>query len=75
MPNHATLIIDAKRVDFVDREVRATLQAFVADAPRRGMTIEMLHWPPRCAPTRPRLGGPAAGTRVVKYPVFSRILP
>lgn len=56
VPDHATLIIDAQRADFVDRDVRDTLQAFVDDAPRRGMTIEMLHWPPRCAPARSRLG-------------------
>lgn len=58
VPDRATLIIDAERADFVDRDIRDALQAFIDAAPRRGIRIEMPHWPPRLAPARRRLAWP-----------------
>ncbi|MBB5497473.1 SulP family inorganic anion transporter [Paraburkholderia sp. MM5384-R2] len=41
IPDGATVIVDATRADFVDHDVRELLDAFVADAPRRGITVDV----------------------------------
>ncbi|HEY2024101.1 SulP family inorganic anion transporter [Paraburkholderia sp.] len=41
IPDGATVLVDATRADFVDHDVRELLDAFVADAPRRGITVEV----------------------------------
>ncbi|MGF6466019.1 SulP family inorganic anion transporter [Paraburkholderia youngii] len=41
IPDGATVIVDATRADFVDHDVRELLDAFVADAPRRGITVDL----------------------------------
>lgn len=43
IPDGATLIVDATRADFVDHDVRDLLDAFVAEAPRRGIAVEVRH--------------------------------
>ncbi|RAS35725.1 SulP family inorganic anion transporter [Paraburkholderia bryophila] len=43
IPDGATLIVDATRADFVDHDVRELLDTFVADAPRRGIAVEVRH--------------------------------
>jgi MFS superfamily sulfate permease-like transporter len=43
VPDGATLIVDATRADFVDHDVRELLDTFVADAPRRGIAVEVRH--------------------------------
>ncbi|HZZ02575.1 SulP family inorganic anion transporter [Paraburkholderia sp.] len=43
IPDGATLIVDATRADFVDHDVRDLLDAFVADAPRREIAVEVRH--------------------------------
>ncbi|KAE8753557.1 MULTISPECIES: SulP family inorganic anion transporter [Paraburkholderia] len=43
IPDGATLIVDATRADFVDHDVRELLDAFVADAPRREIAVEVRH--------------------------------
>jgi MFS superfamily sulfate permease-like transporter len=64
VPNGATLIVDASRADFIDPDVRETVEAFAKDAPQRGIAIERQHWPERPAPAwrapRVKLGGDAA---------------
>ncbi|KXU89089.1 hypothetical protein CI15_08525 [Paraburkholderia monticola] len=41
IPDGATVIVDTTRADFVDHDVRELLDAFVADAPRREITVEV----------------------------------
>ncbi|WP_322046373.1 SulP family inorganic anion transporter [Paraburkholderia sp. J67] len=55
IPDRATVLIDAERADFVDRDIRETLERFVDDAPRRHITVERVHWPRLDAPTKRRL--------------------
>lgn len=43
IPDGATLIVDATRADFVDHDVRDLLDTFVADAPGRGIAVEVRH--------------------------------
>jgi MFS superfamily sulfate permease-like transporter len=43
IPDGATVIVDATRADFVDHDVRDLLDTFAADAPRRGIAIEVRH--------------------------------
>ncbi|CAB3720559.1 SulP family inorganic anion transporter [Paraburkholderia rhynchosiae] len=43
IPDGATLIVDATRADFVDHDVRELLDTFVADAPGRGIAVEVRH--------------------------------
>ncbi|WP_027801286.1 SulP family inorganic anion transporter [Paraburkholderia dilworthii] len=43
IPDGSTLIVDATRADFVDHDVRELLDAFVEDAPRRGIAVEVRH--------------------------------
>ncbi|WP_341312758.1 SulP family inorganic anion transporter [Paraburkholderia sp. IMGN_8] len=43
IPDGATLIVDATRADFVDHDVRELLDAFVAEAPRREIAVEVRH--------------------------------
>ncbi|NYH19066.1 MFS superfamily sulfate permease-like transporter [Paraburkholderia bryophila] len=43
IPDGATLIVDATRADFVDHDVRELLDAFVADAPHRGIAVDVRH--------------------------------
>ncbi|SEK05659.1 SulP family inorganic anion transporter [Paraburkholderia diazotrophica] len=45
IPDRATVLIDAERADFIDRDIRETLDAFVSEAPRRQITVERLRWP------------------------------
>jgi MFS superfamily sulfate permease-like transporter len=42
-PQGATVIVDATRADFVDHDVRELLDAFVADAPRREIAVDVRH--------------------------------
>jgi MFS superfamily sulfate permease-like transporter len=64
IPNGATLIVDASRADFIDPDVRETVEAFAQEAPKRGIVLERKHWPERPARARHaprvRLGGDAA---------------
>jgi MFS superfamily sulfate permease-like transporter len=66
IPNGATLIVDASRADFIDRDVRETVEAFAQEAPKRGIVLERKQWPERPAPARRapqvRLGGDAAAS-------------
>ena len=50
IPDRAAAIIDATRADFIDHDVRELIDAFVADAPRRGIAVE---YRPPCTPPRP----------------------
>jgi MFS superfamily sulfate permease-like transporter len=43
IPDGATVIVDATRADFVDHDVRELLDTFVADAPERGIAVEVRH--------------------------------
>jgi MFS superfamily sulfate permease-like transporter len=43
IPDGATVIVDATRADFVDHDVRELLDAFVADAPRRQIAVDVRH--------------------------------
>jgi MFS superfamily sulfate permease-like transporter len=52
IPDHAALIIDATRADYIDHDVRELLDAFVAAAPARGITVDF-----RRAPHAQRRGG------------------
>ncbi|KVL46550.1 hypothetical protein WT01_36365 [Burkholderia cepacia] len=40
IPDRAAVIIDATRIDHIDHDVLELLDAFVADAPRRGIAVE-----------------------------------
>ncbi len=41
IPNHAAVLIDATRADYIDHDVQDLLNAFVAEAPQRGITVEL----------------------------------
>src|SRR5258708_22481959 len=41
IPDGATVIVDATRADFVDHDVRELIDAFVADAPRRAISVDV----------------------------------
>nr|WKF58977.1 C4-dicarboxylic acid transporter DauA [Paraburkholderia busanensis] len=43
IPDGATLIVDATRADFVDHDVRELLDTFVAEAPARGIAVDVRH--------------------------------
>jgi len=45
IPDRATVLIDAERADFIDRDIRDTLDAFVGEAAQRQITVERLRWP------------------------------
>jgi MFS superfamily sulfate permease-like transporter len=45
IPDRATVLIDAERADFIDRDIRDTLDAFVEEAARRQITVERMRWP------------------------------
>ncbi|HEV3432099.1 MAG TPA: SulP family inorganic anion transporter [Paraburkholderia sp.] len=62
IPDHATLLIDAERADFVDRDIRETLDRFIADAPRRHIAVERVQWPRIDATARRRLPWSRAAT-------------
>ena len=47
IPDRATLLIDAERADFIDRDIRETLDAFADEAPQRQIDVEYLRWPER----------------------------
>lgn len=47
IPDRATLLIDAERADFIDRDIRETLDAFTDEAPQRQIDVEYLRWPER----------------------------
>ncbi|WP_254227952.1 SulP family inorganic anion transporter [Burkholderia gladioli] len=40
IPDRAAVIIDTTRADYIDHDVLELLDAFIADAPRRGITVE-----------------------------------
>ncbi|WP_227747174.1 hypothetical protein [Paraburkholderia franconis] len=44
IPDRATVLIDAERADFIDRDIRETLDAFVSEALRRQITVERRRW-------------------------------
>ncbi|WP_420956203.1 SulP family inorganic anion transporter [Burkholderia gladioli] len=43
IPDRAAVIIDTTRADYIDHDVLELLDAFIADAPRRGITVEYRH--------------------------------
>ncbi len=45
IPERSTVLIDAERADFIDADVRETIDAFAHEAPRRHITVERLRWP------------------------------
>lgn len=45
VPDGASLIIDAERADFIDQDILETLEAFVAEAKTRNLTVDLRHWP------------------------------
>jgi MFS superfamily sulfate permease-like transporter len=45
IPDRATVLIDAERADFIDRDIRETLDAFVNEAPQRQITVVPQRWP------------------------------
>lgn len=45
IPERSTVLIDAERADFIDADIRETLDAFIREAPRKQMTVERLRWP------------------------------
>lgn len=45
IPERSTVLIDAERADFIDADIRETIDAFVRDAPHRQVTVERLRWP------------------------------
>ncbi|MGN6666939.1 MAG: SulP family inorganic anion transporter [Trinickia sp.] len=45
IPERSTVLIDAERADFIDADIRETIDAFMRDAPHRQMTVERLRWP------------------------------
>ncbi|QCP48772.1 SulP family inorganic anion transporter [Trinickia violacea] len=46
IPNGATVIVDVTRADFVDYDVSALINDFVAEAPRRGIVVDYRQRPP-----------------------------
>ncbi|CAG9204320.1 Sulfate permease [Paraburkholderia tropica] len=55
IPDRATVLIDTERADFVDRDIRDTLERFIADAPRRSIAVESVQWPRLNATPKKRL--------------------
>ncbi|WP_322054250.1 SulP family inorganic anion transporter [Paraburkholderia bannensis] len=55
IPDNSTVLIDAERADFVDRDIRETLDRFIADAPRRQIAVERMQWPRVDATAKRRL--------------------
>lgn len=45
IPEHATVLIDAERADFIDSDIRETIDAFIDEAGRRRVTVERVRWP------------------------------
>ena len=64
VPDHATLIVDAARADYIDPDVREMVEHFIAAAPERGIVIERHHFD-AAAPQRP------TGLRLPRLP-FAR---
>ncbi|MGS0895488.1 SulP family inorganic anion transporter [Burkholderia stagnalis] len=62
IPDRAAVIIDATRADYIDHDVLELLDAFVAEAPRRGIAVEFRRPspPPRPAARRWLFRAPAA---------------
>ncbi|WP_269506160.1 SulP family inorganic anion transporter [Burkholderia sp. IMCC1007] len=62
IPDRAAVIIDATRADYIDHDVLELLDAFVADAPRRGIAVEFRRRnpAPRAAARRWLFRAPAA---------------
>lgn len=62
IPDRAAVIIDATRADYIDHDVLELLDAFVADAPRRGIAVEFRRRQPapRTAARRWLFRAPAA---------------
>ncbi|RQQ06841.1 SulP family inorganic anion transporter [Burkholderia stagnalis] len=62
IPDRAVVIIDATRADYIDHDVLELLDAFIADAPRRGIAVEFRRPcpPPRPAARRWQFRAPAA---------------
>ncbi|WP_343549982.1 SulP family inorganic anion transporter [Ralstonia sp.] len=44
VPDHATLIVDAARADYIDPDVREMVEHFIEAAPARGIVIERHHF-------------------------------
>lgn len=68
VPDHATLIVDAARADYIDPDVREMVEHFIEAAPTRGIVIERHHFdatvPQRAAGLRmPRLPFMRTATR------------
>jgi MFS superfamily sulfate permease-like transporter len=61
VPDHATLIIDGARADYIDPDVREMVEHFIEGAPARGIVIERHHFD-AAAPKRP------AGLRLPRLP-------
>lgn len=62
IPDRAAVIVDATRADYIDHDVLELLDAFIADAPRRGIAVEFRrpHAQPGGAPRRWGFRAPAA---------------
>ncbi|PXX29508.1 MULTISPECIES: SulP family inorganic anion transporter [Burkholderia] len=54
IPDRAAVIIDATRADYIDHDVLELLDAFVADAPRRGIAVEFRRRSPAPRPAARR---------------------
>ncbi len=61
VPDHATLIVDGARADYIDPDVREMVEQFIEAAPARGIVIERHHFDV-AAPQRP------AGLRLPRLP-------
>ena len=67
VPDHATLIVDAARADYIDPDVREMVEHFIEAAPARGIVIERHHFdavvPQRAGLRLPRLPFARTATR------------
>lgn len=45
IPERSTVLIDAERADFIDGDIRETIDAFVHEAAQRHITVERWRWP------------------------------
>ncbi|WP_118183929.1 SulP family inorganic anion transporter [Paraburkholderia phosphatilytica] len=64
IPDEASVLVDAERADFIDRDIRETLDRFIADAPRRRIAVDSVRWPDaaRAVKKRRPLWAPAPRT-------------
>ncbi|MBY4660494.1 SulP family inorganic anion transporter, partial [Burkholderia dolosa] len=54
IPDRAAVIIDATRADYIDHDVLELLDAFIADAPQRGISVEFRRRSPTSRPAARR---------------------